>query len=103
MDKSWTALLLNISVIAIVFTAPLDLKSTVERGYRRWPVAAFTLLSALYGCIGFILKAIPTLIDQNLILFIVIWSVLVTGLKFTVLTHLMEVSFIPWMKTLPEK
>ncbi len=103
MDKSWTAWLLNIAVIAIVFTAPIDLRSTVERGYRRWPVVAFTLLATLYGCIGFVLKAVPPLIEQNLMLFIVMWSVIVTGLKFTVLVHLMETSFIPWMKTLPEK
>jgi hypothetical protein len=103
MDESWTAWLLNVAVIGILLSAPIDLRATVEHGYRRWPVAIYVLLAALYSVIGFVLWVSPTLIESNLLLFTVIWSALVTVIQFTVLTHLMETSFIPWIKTLPEK
>ena len=103
MDESWTAWLLNVAVIGILLSAPIDLRATVEHGYRRWPVAIYVLLADLYSGIGFVLWVSPTLIESNLLLFTVIWSALVTVMQFTVLTHLMETSFIPWIKTLPEK
>ena len=103
MDKSWTAWLLNVAVIGILLSAPINLRATVEHGYRKWPVIAYVLLAAFYSGIGLVLRVSPTLIGSNLFLFTIIWSALVTVMQFTVLTHLMETSFIPWIKTLPEK
>jgi len=103
MSGDWTGWLLGVTVILILLTAPKLLDMTIRQGYRLWPLATCWLTALMFGLIGTIASAQPQLLDQYFLVFAIFFSVLVNGMKFSILVHALDTSFKPWYNRLPKE
>ena len=102
LESGWTALLPGIAVSGTLFAYPLFRDLAAHQNHKILPVFIAWILSAIYGGAGFLVLLLPNLLKTDLLVFIWITAITMTGLKYAYVFELLDTVVGPWYKRLPE-
>jgi hypothetical protein len=90
-------------MIIVLWLGPTESRRIAQKGQPHLPITICWIASLVAGGIGNYLLYFPELLSQHRLPIIIAWSSLFTTIHIGLIFHVMDTSFLPWVRSLPKE